>query len=744
MEIPGYRILRELGSGGSARVYLALQHAFGKQVAIKVLAQDAAQDATARERFLHEGEIAKRLDHPNIVRVLDVGHHLDTCYLVMEYLRGGDLNRNLASGLHMQNVLMVVKEIAAALDYAHGKGIAHGDVKPENILFNAQGTALLADFGVASRLGESAVDQHGLARGTRPYMSPEQAAGRALDERSDIYSLGVVLYHMLTGALPFDRASPRATGAGVPSLPAPLASFNGVMRKLLAQSPEQRFQSGAELIAELDGVRSAGLVPNAVVKTEPIATAEIDVAVNARRRRIGRTAMPIHRSRRQALAVLGILAVVAIAAGAVYFAVKPSGLERILAYAGLIEDPEVASAWQEAQALGSDPNQSLRVVVAAYRRVLASDNTHAGATVGIEMASQRWKQDAAAALDAGDYGTAEAKLNDLVAIFPADADLAPLFDRLGDIRQAQGLLADMRRLLAHAGLSHIASADAAIVTYKEVLRLMPDNGEALAALDEIAIHYGDLAQRDARAQDVAAAMANFQRAVAANQTFDGVQAVRATISEAEALQAEIDAMLQQAAELREAGALIDPPGASAAEIYRRVLATKPDDVIALQGLSEVSAQVLANFRELLDVGRLEDANASLDRALASGIAEVPIAEMQASYEAELDRIAAVGRLIAEAEELYAQGYVTGPSPDDNVVARLREALRLDADNADARRLLSVAATRLAQVAEDAHHAGMVEEGLLYLDLALTVTPGISRWRELRETRQAELARERGQ
>ena len=737
MEIPGYRIQRQIGSGGSARVYLGLQHAFGRHVAIKVLTGEQGRDEAVRQRFLREADIAKGLNHPNIVRVFDAGQHLDICYLVMEYLRGGDLNRNLAAGLHMQNVLMVVKGVAAALDYAHGKGVVHGDVKPENILFNEQGAALLGDFGVASKLGENAADPHQRVRGTGPYMSPEQAAGETLDERSDLFSLGVVFYRMLTGALPFDDgASPRT--ARVPSLPPQLACFNDVMDGLLAPTPERRFQSGAQLVNELDDVRSRGLVPSAVVKTKPIATAEVEVAINARRRRLGRSVAPARRSRRPALAGLVVLALAAAIAAATYFTMQPSGLERILTYAGFIEDPEVAAAWQEAEALSADPNQSLAIVVAAFRQVLAGDADHAGAVAGMAAATERWKQDAASALDAGDYGEAEAKLNELVAIFPGDSDLLPLFDRVDDIRQAHGLLADMQRLLARAGLSHEASVDAAIVTYKEVLRLMPDSPEALAALDEIAVYYGVLAQRDARAQDVVAAMANFQRAVAASESFEGVAAVRATISEAEALQAEIDTMLQQAAERREAGALIDPPGANAAEIYRRVLATKPEDVVALQGLAEVSAQVLATFRELLDAGRLGEANVALERAVVSGIDAAPIAEMQASYEAELDRIEAVENLIDEAEALYAQGYVTGPSPDNNVVSHLREALRLDADNADARRLLSVAATRLAEVAEDAHNAGLVEEGLLYLDLALTVTPGISRWRELRERRQAEL------
>ena len=751
MEIPGYRIQRSLGSGGSAEVYLALQHAFGRPVAIKVhhaLDVEGALDETGRpsfrERFLRQAEIARGLDHPNIVRTLDAGWHGARPYLVMEYVRGGDLNYNLATGLHMQNIVMVVKEIAAALDYAHGKGVVHRDVKPENILFSGQGTALLSDFGAAAPMGDFCASDAGRpVVGTLPYISPEQLRGDAVDGRADLFSLGVVLYRMLTGGLPYEGADRTATAAlRPPSLPLQLAAFQNVLNKLLAASPATRFQSGAELAVALDRVRIAGLVPDAVVKTEAVATEEIESAVAVRRRQ-GDPAVPAASARRKRIlpvAVLVGLLVVALGTGSWYVAARPGGLARLLAQAGLVEHPDAVRAWQDAQALGADPNQGLAVVVAAYRRVLAYDSGHVGATAAIAAAADRAEAQVAGALDAGDDGLAEARLNELADVFPAASSLAALFDRLTALRHAQRLLADTGRLLENSGLDDVRAAESAIVTYKEVLRLLPDNAAALESLNDIALHYGALAARDARARDLANALANFDRAVAANADFEGVQAVRATLSEAEALQAEINAILQQAAQLREAGALIDPPGGNAAELYRVVLATKPEDAIAVQGLAEVSARVLANFRELLDASLLTDARDLLDRAAASGIGEAPVADMQIRYNAELARIDAVKALIEQAEALYAVGYITGPAPDDNAIVRLREALRLDPDNADALRLLSLAATRLATAAQDAYHAGMAEEGLRYLDLALTVTPGIDRWRELRESWQADMER----
>ena len=734
--LPGYRIQRRIGEGASAQVYLAVQHAFRRAVAIKVLSPEAVGDAAARQRFEREAELAKSLDHPNIVRVHEAGVHAGAPYLVMEYLRGGDLNWNLHRGLHMQNVLMVVKDVAAALDHAHARGVVHGDVKPENILFNAQGRALLSDFGIAAVLGESGGRR---VRGTAPYMSPEQLRGAAMDGRSDFFSLGVVLYLMLTGRLPFVRSGGPALAVRMapPPLPPGLKVFQDVVKRFLAPAPEDRFQTAAEIVAALDAVRLDGDVPDALVKTAPVATSEIDAAMghledlsergHASRRRLS--------GRRLAGAVLGGILALALLAGTGYLAARPEGVTRALAFAGLAEHPDVTSAWEEAEALRLDPNQSLGVVVAAYRQVLQQDAGHPGAASAIATVLQQWKSDVAAALEAGDSALAAAKLGELATV--AATDLAPLSDRLDDLRHAERLLANTQRLLARSGLDDVASVDAAVIAYKEVLRLRPGSLDAQSALDEIAIHYGALAERDARGRDVVAAMANFERAVAANADFDGVQAVRSTLSEAEALQAEINTLLQQAAELRQAGHLIDPADGNAAEIYRRVLATKPDDAVAVQGLAEVSAQVLANFRDLLAAGQLAAARALADRAAATGIGDAPVNEMLARYDAELDRIEAVETHLAEAEAFFREGYITGPSLDDNAVVHLREALRLDPGNADAVRLLSVAATRLAQAAEEAYDAGMVEEGLLYLDLALTVTPGISRWRETRERWQAE-------
>lgn len=740
VEIPGYRIQRPIGRGGSGQVFLALQHAFARAVAVKIV---VASDAGARERFLAAAALARRLDHRAIVRVLDVGSTGELLYLATDYLRGGDLRRNLVAGLHLQNVVRVVREVADALGYAHAKGVVHCDVKPENVLFDEQGAALLSDFGIAAwRTGPAAGKP--VVMGSRPYASPEVAGGDAPTPQSDFYSLGAMFYEMLTGRLPFGDAGASA-GSGPAPLPAQFAPFQDAVDRFLAPDPANRFSAAADIVVALEKVQAAEMVPEAVIRTAPIATTEIAAVAAADERRGERAAALPSRSRprARAAALLGALLLVAVGGGSWAVATQDRGITRLLAYAGLTEHPDVASAWQEAEALRLDPNQGLATVVAAYRNVLGEDPAHAGATAAIEAAAERWRTAAAAALTAGDADLAAATLDELAAVFAGDAALPGLFDQLNSLRQAHRLLRDTQRLLQGGGLADARSAQTAIVALKEVLRLKPGDTEALAALDEIAHHYGRLAAGHASTQDVAAAIENFDRAVDANPAFEGVEQVRETLSAAAAVQAEINALVRQAAAFRAAGALIDPPGANAAEIYRRVLATKPDDALAVQGLAEVSTQVQAEFRSLLASGSLPAAAAMLERARAAGIGEAPTDAMRARYDEELRRIDTVRRLIAEAEALYEQGYITGPSQQANAVARLREAQRLDSNNVDVARLLSVAATRLAGVAEDAYAAGLFDEALLYMDLALTVTPGIDRWRQRREQWRQDMGAARG-
>jgi len=280
-KLHGYELREAIGSGGMATVYVGVQVASHEQVAVKIFDASVAASAEHRARFKQGARLHQTLHHPNIAKVLEVGEADCGCFLVIEYLTGGDLNDRLQRGMHLQALIKVIKDMARALDHAHEQGVIHRDVKPENILFRSDGTAVLTDFDIATEVSSAPTKSPtGTVVGTPEYMSPEQAAGRPLDGRSDIYSLGVVFYRMLTGDLPF-RAETAVSVAlkhhqdPIPRLPNYLHAFQHVIDQLLAKRPEQRFANGADLVARLDELRSSPGMPEATIKTQPISTQEI-------------------------------------------------------------------------------------------------------------------------------------------------------------------------------------------------------------------------------------------------------------------------------------------------------------------------------------------------------------------------------------------------------------------------------------------------------------------------------------
>src|ERR671935_1112129 len=204
-----YKILRKLGAGGMADVYLAEDQELGRRVAIKILNDRHANDEQFVERFRREAKNAAALSHPNIVSIYDRGEAEGTYYIAMEYLEGRSLKELILSrGPAPLNVAIeYVRQILSALRFAHRHGIVHRDIKPHNVLVDAEGRVKVTDFGIA-RAGTSQMTEAGSIVGTAQYLSPEQARGTNVDQRSDIYSLGIVLYELLTGAVPFNGDTP--------------------------------------------------------------------------------------------------------------------------------------------------------------------------------------------------------------------------------------------------------------------------------------------------------------------------------------------------------------------------------------------------------------------------------------------------------------------------------------------------------------------------------------------------------
>ena len=265
-----YRVLSLIGAGGMGEVYLASDERLGRRVAIKILPEQVSRDEEARLRMLREARAVAVLDHPNVCTIYEVGEHEGRPYIVMQYIEGETLFERLRQGrMSPAECLDVATQVAAALDEAHSHGVIHRDVKPMNIMITPRGVVKVLDFGLAkftASIDGAETDQlksrTGIITGTAPYMSPEQLRGLPIDARSDIFSLGVVLYEMVTGRRPFERTSTVATITAIlfeepdPIDEPAFAAFVPIVRRAMSKEPSKRYSTAAQLLDALRDTKS--------------------------------------------------------------------------------------------------------------------------------------------------------------------------------------------------------------------------------------------------------------------------------------------------------------------------------------------------------------------------------------------------------------------------------------------------------------------------------------------------------
>jgi len=317
-----YEVEGTVGRGGMATVYRGTDRVLGRTVAIKVLSEKYAGDEKFVTRFRREAQAAAALNHPNIVGVYDTGDEGEMHYIVMEYVEGETLADVLKreGPLEPPRAVAIAEDVATALEAAHDKGLVHRDVKPGNVMIDGEGRVKVMDFGIARAVADDTLTQTGLVLGTASYLSPEQAQGSPVDARSDIYSLGCVLYEMLTGRPPFPGDSPVAIAyrhvneeARPPSEVAPTVprEVDAVVMRALAKDPDERFPTAEELRAALDAALGG---PD----TAPIAPAGGDTEImpagaaappEEGPARPARTWLPVALAAAAVVAVAGLLAI---------------------------------------------------------------------------------------------------------------------------------------------------------------------------------------------------------------------------------------------------------------------------------------------------------------------------------------------------------------------------------------------------------------------------------------------------
>lgn len=490
MEIPGYIIEKQIGKGGMARVYLALHEGLDRKVAIKVMnRQMDDDDSDFSDRFMREARIVANLTHQYIVTVYDVGMHDGYHYIAMEYLPGGiTLDHKLKEGLSLQEGLTTIKHVAAALGFAHSKDIVHRDVKPENIMYREDGSAVLTDFGIArATTSATKMTATGTVIGTPHYMSPEQAQGQEIGAFSDIYSLGVVFYEVLTGNVPYDAESTIAVvfkhiTEPVPKLEGEIAVFQPILDRMMAKTREERYETCDQIIADINSITGGGFADNATIINDATiinnATVINKAVTDAQARQTQQAKKEKTNKKLFAALAVGAVAAIALIIGGYYYSQQSVEEERLAQQARQQQIKQAELKAQQEKALAEKQSKTTKLTAKQeYERKKA--------------AALKQQQEKEAQLAAKQKAEKEAQLAAQQAAAKKAADQA--------WREKQ---AKINKLLATAEQQLLnTQLDKAYKTYQSALKQDSGNKRARSGVTRVADQYLSLANVAAAGYD---------------------------------------------------------------------------------------------------------------------------------------------------------------------------------------------------------------------------------------------------
>ncbi|MGC1953980.1 MAG: protein kinase, partial [Gammaproteobacteria bacterium] len=634
VSIPGYEILHELGRGGMSTVYLAIQESLQRQLALKVISPTLSVDPSFKDRFLREGRTLGQLTHPNIVIIYDIGLSASRYFIAMEYVGSGTLGERIQQGLPLDESLRIVKDIGRALHYAHRRGFVHRDVKPSNILFREDDTPVLGDFGIARSIDSNTthLTKTGLSVGTPSYMSPEQVAGRTIDGRSDLYSLGIVFYEMLTGAPPYRGESIIATSLKhltepVPQLPQPLSFLQPVMERMLAKAPNDRFSDVQAFIEALD--RTTGATPRAAPPREELdptnkafiydetkdkecePVLEQPPPRNEPPKGNAKPAGPrvwIAEFRRQrswqlsaGLTFIALLAVVA-----ALLVRQPALPEHIQTWV----DERLRTAEQQVskghllEPMGNN-------AVETYRHILAIAPGYKKALTGLQQIAGRFESEARGKRQAGKPQEGLALIAQALQIYPEHEGLLRLRNEITQQLQKEQREHEITSLLEKARRQFeawllVEPADGnAWQSYRAVLERDPKNKQALQGLANIADRLERLARTKYSGGDLEGALEDVAKGLKVDPQHAGLRAQKQRLT--------VEKQLAAAEQQLRDGYLVSPAGNNAFETYQSILSEQPERELverARAGLRAVATHIASLAKSDWAAGRARE---SLDR-----------------------------------------------------------------------------------------------------------------------------------
>ena len=756
IEIPGYKILRQLGRGGMATVYLAMQESVQREVALKVMSPSLLADPDFGERFLREARIAAKLHHRNVVGVHDVGRTGEYHYIAMEYLGGGPVLAKDGTPRSVGFALRVTREIATALNYAHAKGFVHRDVKPDNILLREDGSAALTDFGIA-RASDSAthMTRTGTVIGTPHYMSPEQARGRPLDGRADLYSLGIVLYELLTGRVPFHADDSLAVGImhitqPIPILPERLYALQPVLNRLLAKQPDDRFQDGAAVADAIEQIelaiargehpeladspvrRDAGAdAGTRVITPTPAGGARhraepslgrLDDIANApmHRPQSSRSAAPPTRSRRWIFAAIVIVLVAALALW--FFQNRLRGLLPSTELNTLIARGDKALA--EGNLVGNHNDSARELFQAA--RTLDPDNEAARA--GLNKVGGRLIEQARAALTRNDFSTAQSDLEQANEVLGGGKEVEDLKAALHSAQTRNTASAALiEKADAALAAGKLVGSGSAAETYLRVLDADATNAVALNGLKKVAEAVAQQARDAIAANNVDVANQLIAELAQLSPNHPAIPELRGAIAKLHAgAQQVLEDTLTKAEAQQRAGHIAGADGALA--LFQSALKSDPANARAKGGMARIAQTLIAQANAALDDDNTTQAAALLQQA-AQAVPDSPalrkansrLADARERLDAARQKaqltpadVARVQQMLGQADQAMASGNLILP-PGDCAFDKYRAVLAIDSDNAAAMAGLAKIPARARELFEQAIRNGTPNRARAYID-----------------------------
>ena len=753
--IPGYELIRELGVGGMATVWLAVQRSLDRKIAIKVMKRNIDDLEKFERRFLQEGRTMAKLPHRNIVAVYDIVKGEDVSYIAMEYLDGGTLSQKMKEGLSLAEAISVVVQIAAALQFAHEHGVVHRDLKPANIMFRDESTPVLTDFGIAKQQDQQStrLTQTGMLVGTPTYMSPEQINALEVDGRSDLYSLGVLFYELLTGAPPFQADTPIAVlmahlTTPPPPLPEQFADFQPVVERMLAKGRDDRFQDMREFTRALKAAvtnneylwqrlqadpsassseqlralgfsisgpqsgRMPGLSPSQQVRLPPSGSGAPRTPTPS-----GGFAPPGAQYGGPSYPGQGYASSPAIPAPPRKFPVAIVGgivalvLAVVLAFV-FWPKPEIDPAQKTIVDLSLQDFRdrlAAKDLPAARERLLAIlplAPEYSKTKEAVADLAKAFAANAEAALAQGKFDEASVALANASGLAPDDPALAALEKKIADARtQAQNraqVAALVARVDAAERANRFAGADGAYGLLQQARRLAPNDATLKQRSDAVVAKLLQPVRESVKRNDLSAANDRMTALATELANDPGYVALRGEIAQAVDLQAKrvrVAGILQRFDQQLAAGRLLEPAGDNARESLSAAQAIVPKDGEVEQRRIALTMKLVQRAQAALAVNDVEGALNAASDALSVKPDDAAAAQLKATATGRLDanRAKVIGGLAA-ARQAMAEGRFVPPA-NPNARTEVENVLKLDPRNADAQQMLAELPTRIAEAAE---------------------------------------------